>query len=189
MSCREIDKRYETSGYIIKRVPLFLPSSPINFPTFFDESSLQEVKDILQKSELSKEIKNAIWQQYHELFVYHCSDSIERNVLAPQVKVSYNLFNLPDIYYPVFKPLIEENKLNTLNEQDLYTYLGSRLQFFGINFYEYKKFTKQVTNLCDTFDLNEEDILGNPSNIGYNSVLGLRIIDYGLDVNYNINSL
>ena len=119
MSCREINKRYEIDGYIIKRVPLFLPSSPINFPTFFDESSLQEVKDILQKSELSKEIKNAIWQQYHELFVYHCSDPIERNVLAPQVKVLYSLFNLPDIYYPTFKPLIEENELIFMNIRNL----------------------------------------------------------------------
>lgn len=189
MSCREINKRYETDGYIIKQVPLFLPSSLIQFPTFFDESSLKEVKEILQQSDFSKEIKNAIWQQYYELFVYQYSDPIERNLLAPQVKVRYSLFNLPDIYYPTFKPLIEENKLNTLSEQDLYIHLGSRLQLFNIHFNEYKKFTKQVVDLCDTFDLNEEDILGNPSNIGYNSVLGLRIIDYGLDMTYNINSL
>lgn len=188
MACRTIDDRWKNEGYIIKSVPLTLEDI-VHFPTFYDQSSLEEVKTILQKSTFSKEIKNAIWQQYYELFVYNYSGPIEKNILAPQVKVIYSLFNLPDIYYPHFHPLIDETKVVELSEQDLLIYLGSRLQLFGIRFDEYKKFTKQVADLCDAFDLNEEDILSNPSNIGYNSVLGLRIIDYGLNGGYNIEKL
>ena len=191
MGCRGIDERWKEEGYIIKYIPPALNPgiNKIEFPSF-DNFSLQEIRDKLQYVPFfSKEIKSAIWQQYYELFVYHYSDVNERMILAPQVKVVSSIFNLPDIYYPFFTPLIDEDRVRQLNEQDLFTYLGSRLQWFGIGFNVYKHFTKKVSNLCTSFNLNEEDILSNPSNIGYHPVLGLRIIDYGLSEDFDIENL
>ena len=54
------------------------------------------------------------------------------------------------------------------------------LQWFGINYSQYKKFTNKVEDLCENFSLRADDILKNPSNVGYHPILGLRIIDYGL---------
>ena len=45
---------------------------------------------------------------------------------------------------------------------------------------EVLEFLREIHILCDYLELNEEDILNNPSNIGYNPTFGLRIIDYGL---------
>ena len=58
--------------------------------------------------------------------------------------------------------------------------MGQRLQWFGISFNQYKNFAEKVSYLCEDFNLREDDIFLNPSNIGYHPVLGLRIIDYGL---------
>ena len=44
----------------------------------------------------------------------------------------------------------------------------------------HKDFDDKIVDLCDYYNLREDDLLLNPSNIGYHNLFGLRIIDYGL---------
>ena len=57
-----------------------------------------------------------------------------------------------------------------------------RLQRFNITEETVIDFLREIPIVCDYLNLNEEDIINNPSNIGYNSTFGLRIIDYGLNI-------
>lgn len=40
---------------------------------------------------------------------------------------------------------------------------------------------ERISEVCSDFNLNLDDILGNLSNCGYNTQLGFRVIDFGLD--------
>lgn len=179
MACREINTRYADLGYVIKQIKWDDAFIGIEFPNCEDASS-QKLQEIFSNSKINKILQQAIIQQYNEIFIYNEADMYQREILAPQVKVRYSLCNLPDIFYPRFKPIVEEDKVWSLNEEDLKIYLGMQLNNFHISLKEYKDFINKVKDLCADFDLREDDILMNPSNIGYNSVLGLRIIDYGL---------
>ena len=179
MACREIDYKNDHLGFIIKDIKwddAFLHAS---FPNYEDVTT-EKLNHIFNEFNIGKISQQAILQQYHEILIYNESNIYQKNILAPQVKVQYSLANLPRITYPKFTPIMEEEKVWSLNEQDLNIYFGMRLRWFGINFKEYQDFIKQVHDLCEDFDLREDDILTNPSNLGYHSVLGLRIIDYGL---------
>lgn len=181
MACRRINKRYTNEGYIIKEIDLsdFLRQTDkvLDFPK---NGNPEDIYKIFRELNMNSITQQAIMQQYNELYIYNEATPEERELLAPQVKVDYSLLNLPDIYYPKFYPLMEEKEVWSLNERDLSVKLGSLLQCHRINFDDYKKFVDGVVNLCEEFDLREDDILLNPSNIGYHPVLGLRIIDYGL---------
>ena len=183
MACREIDKRWEPNGYIIKKIKWEDALLKASFPDNISASILQ---NIFEETKLNKITQQAIIQQYNEIYIYNEADIEERNILAPQVKITYDIVGLPEIVYPKFTPLIKAEEVWKLNEEDLKIYLGTRLQRFCISFYEYKKFINKVVDLCENFNLREDDILLNPSNIGYNSVLGLRIIDYGLTEDNNL---
>lgn len=187
MACRRINERYSNEGYIIKEIDLsdFLRQTDkvLDFPK---NGNPEDIYKIFKELNMNSITQQAIMQQYNELYIYNEATPEERELLAPQVKVDYSLLNLPDIYYPKFYPLMEEKEVWSLNERDLSVKLGSRLQLRGINFNDYKKFVDGVVDLCEEFNLREDDIFLNPSNIGYHPVLGLRIIDYGLT---NDNSL
>ena len=181
MSCRKINNRYDNEGYIIKEIDLESLCNPgKKSPYFPKEISSNILQQIFKDFDINNITQQAIIQQYNELYIYNEATEDERNILAPQVKVFYSLFNLPQIYYPKFIPLVEEKEVWTLNERDLGIKLGTRLHRLGISFFRYKDFAEKVSNLCEEFNLREDDILLNPSNIGYHPVLGLRIIDYGL---------
>lgn len=181
MSCRKINDRYAKEGYIIKEINLDgFPWWTNEIPKFPEDGNPATIHKIFKECNVNSITQQAIIQQYNELYIYNEASPIERAILAPQVKVVYSLLNLPDIYYPKFYPLMKEKEVWSLNERDLNVKLGSRLQCFGIPFEDYKKFANNVANLCEEFDLREDDILLNPSNIGYHPILGLRIIDYGL---------
>ena len=180
MACRKINYRYDQEGYIIKYIDwddAFF--SGVKFP-LPEESSSQILQNIFKEINLNKISQQAIIQQYNEIYIWNEANREQKELLAPQVKIRYSLCDLPEIYYPKFIPLVQESKVWSLNESDLKIFLGTRLQLFGINFCEYQKFIKNVINLCEDFNLREDDIILNPSNIGYHSVLGLRVIDYGL---------
>ena len=182
MSCRAINKKYISEGYIIKYVEwnnAFTKKANLTFPNP-EDVSLKILQDIFDEIELNKAFRQAIIQQYTEINIWNEANIKQREILAPQVKIAKSFYNLPEIFYPKFSPLIEENLVWQLNEQDLQVYLGTRLQWFNIPFNEYKQFIDNVKDLCDDFNLREDDILLNPSNIGYHPILGLRIIDYGL---------
>jgi len=184
MSCRIINERYAKEGYIIKEINLdSLPWQTGKMPNFPKDGNPDIIHKIFEECNVNSITQQAIMQQYNELYIYNEASPEERAILAPQVKVIYSLLNLPDIYYPKFYPLMDEKEVWSLSERDLSVKLGSRLQWFGINFDDYKKFVDGVVNLCEEFDLREDDIFLNPSNIGYHPVLGLRIIDYGLTNN------
>ena len=42
------------------------------------------------------------------------------------------------------------------------------------------EFYRNIPIICNYLNLEENDIIYNPSNIGYSPTFGLRIIDYGL---------
>ena len=181
MACRQINNRYASEGYIIKEINLDgLPWRTEVIPKFPKDGNPNDIYKIFEECNINSITQQAIIQQYNELYIYNEATSEEREILAPQVKVVYSLFNLPDIYYPKFYPLMDEKEVWSLNERDLSVKLGSRLQSFGVSFFDYKKFVDGVVDLCEEFNLREDDILLNPSNIGYHPVLGLRVIDYGL---------
>lgn len=181
MACRKINDRYANEGYIIKEINLDdFPWRTDKIPKFPKDGNYEIINRIFEECNVNSITQQAIIQQYNELYIYNEATPEERAILAPQVKVVYSLLNLPDIYYPKFHPLMEEKEVWTLNERDLSVRLGSQLQLFGISFFDYKKFIDGVVDLCEEFNLREDDILLNPSNIGYHPVLGLRIIDYGL---------
>lgn len=181
MACRKINDRYANEGYIIKEIDLsdfFRQTDKVlDFPK---NGNPEDIYKIFRELNINSITQQAIIQQYNELYIYNEATPEERELLAPQVKVVYSLLNLPDIYYPKFHPLMDEKEVWSLSERDLSVVLGSRLQWFGINFNAYKKFVDGVVDLCEEFNLREDDIFLNPSNIGYHPVLGLRIIDYGL---------
>lgn len=184
MACRQINTRYIHEGYIIKEVNLEeLCKSEKTIPQFPKNRNLEVLYELFEKLNISKTTKQAIIQQYNELYIFEEAVLEEREILAPQVKVVHSLFNIPDIYYPKFSPLLNENEVWSLDENDLRIKMGQRLQWFGISFNQYKNFAEKVSYLCEDFNLREDDILLNPSNIGYHPVLGLRIIDYGLTEN------
>ena len=181
MSCRKINDRYAKEGYIIKEINLDdFPWRTDKMPNFPKDGNPDIIYKIFEECNVNSITQQAIMQQYNELYIYNEASSEEREILAPQVKVVYSLLNLPDIYYPKFQPLMDEKEVWCLNERDLSVKLGTKLQWFGINFDSYKKFANKVSELCEEFNLREDDILLNPSNIGYHPILGLRIIDYGL---------
>lgn len=119
--------------------------------------------------------------------MYNDAAEVFREILAPQCSVLYsNPHNLPAIIYPKFTPLMEEEKVWQTKIEDLPILLGITLERFGISFDDYKKFIDTAVDLCEEYNLREDDILLNPSNIGYHPVLGLRIIDYGLTEDNNL---
>ena len=181
MSCRKINDKYAKEGYIIKEINLDdFPWQTDKMPNFPKDGNPDIIYKIFEECNVNSITQQAIMQQYNELYIYNEASSEEREILAPQVKVVYSLLDLPDIYYPKFQPLMDEKEVWCLNERDLSVKLGTKLQWFGINFDNYKKFVNKVSELCEEFNLREDDILLNPSNIGYHPILGLRIIDYGL---------
>ena len=184
MSCRKINDRYAKEGYIIKEINLDdFPWRTNKMPNFPKDGNPNIIHKIFEECNVNSITQQAIMQQYNELYIYNMASPRERAILAPQVKVVYSLLDLPDIYYPKFYPLMDEKEVWSLDERDLSVKLGTLLQNFGISFFDYKKFVDGVVNLCEEFDLREDDILLNPSNIGYHPILGLRIIDYGLTNN------
>ena len=181
MACRQINTRYADEGYIIKEVNLEeLCKSEKTIPRFPSDGNPEVLQKLFEELNVSRITQQAIIQQYTELYVFGEATSEEREILAPQVKVVHSLFNIPDIYYPKFYPLLNEDEVWSLSEKDLGIRMGQRLQWFGISFNQYKSFAEKVSYLCEDFNLREDDIFLNPSNIGYHPVLGLRIIDYGL---------
>lgn len=177
MGCRVIDEFRE---YISKYIPYFGIYDNVKFPSP-DLITSENLTEELDKIEGQGIVKQAIIQQYNEILLYHNVSIEQRNLLAPQCAIAYEAYhNLPTIFYPKFTPLIKEDIVWKTSTEDLPILLGTELSRFGISFSDYKNFINKVVNLCEEFDLREDDILLNPSNVGYHSLFGLRIIDYGL---------
>ena len=88
--------------------------------------------------------------------------------------------NLPIIIYPNFHPLMRDEEVWAYKDYELHMIAGFRARKFGIKKNDLLDFFSKIKKLCEDYDLNEDDLISNPSNIGYNSHYGLRVIDYGL---------
>lgn len=131
--------------------------------------------------------KEAIIQQYNEIFIYEILDLQTRQLVAPQIEVNFDpLTNVPSITYVSCPALITQEEVYKYSENELYALLGSRAHQLEIPEQQLFTFLKETRDFCANYALNVDDILNNPSNIGFNQYLGLRIIDFGLMENFNI---
>ena len=167
MACREIVTCDNSSEYVIKHInsteiPLYY-SFPYPQEVIADTSLLV---DALKKLNLKSYVEQAIVQQYNEIILYDAATFEERLLLAPQISIKLSPINkLPTIIYPRFTPLMEEKEVWSKSERDCMIALGARFN---------------ELHIPDEYGLRADDILLNPSNIGWHPILGLRIIDYGL---------
>lgn len=176
MGSRTILPYGESGEYIQKIIPhnatvnIELPS----FDEYLDTCSLN-LQGISQP-----ELRTAIEQQYNEWFTWYTATEDTRRLLAPIVGTDWSEDYFPILYFPYFTPLLDEGKVYSLNNTENLIIMGMRLQRFGISEEEVTDFLREIPIVCNYLNLNEEDIINNPSNIGYNPTFGLRIIDYGL---------
>ncbi len=168
---------YGTSGEYIQKVIPHSSTVNIELPSFdeyLDTCSLN-LQGISQP-----ELRTAIEQQYNEWFTWYTATEDSRRLLAPIVGTDWSEDYFPILYFPHFTPLLDEGKVYSLNNTENLIIMGMRLQRFGVSEEEVTDFLREIPIVCNYLNLNEEDIINNPSNIGYNPTFGLRIIDYGL---------
>ena len=126
-------------------------------------------------------LRQAIIQQYNEILIYNAAPPEFKNMLAPQLRVEYfSKTNVPMILYPKMQPLITTTDDKLLEDPAFPIYLGWHLNERGLSIKQVEDFFGNLEDLCDYFDLVQDDIVNNYENIGYDECLGLRILDYGL---------
>lgn len=180
MACRAIYD--EGNNFIRKIIPFDGITDEFNWPaisTVIEDPNCLD--NIFEQCNCSKRIKQAIYQQYNEIILYEITNCDEKKVLAPQCDISYtSKNNLPIIIYPRFTPIFNDEEVWKFNDEELSCLMGLRCNKLGVSETELVSFIQSVQKLCNNYNLREDDILKNPSNIGYHPILGLRIIDYGL---------
>ena len=180
MSGRVIQNFGTSDTYIKKCILITEEIEHIKFPSFTafleDEEQLQTLI-----APLSSAMQSAISQQYTEAKNWFSTSDILHTYLAPIVSIEYNELNgLPELVFPRFEPLVPENIVETSSEYENNVLLGMKLQALDFSRIGVIKFLRGLPAICTFLGINEDDILHNPSNLGYNSDFGLRIIDYGL---------
>jgi hypothetical protein len=178
MGSRTILPYGESGEYIQKIIP---HSSNVNielpsFDEYLDTCSLN-LQGISQP-----ELRTAIEQQYNEWFTWYTATEDTRRLLAPIVGTDWSEDYFPILYFPRFTPLLDDGLVYSLNNTENLIIMGMRLQQLNISEEEVTDFLREIPIVCNYLNLNEEDIINNPSNIGYNPTFGLRIIDYGLSI-------
>lgn len=141
--------------------------------------NLAELSDY--KSELSRISYLSIYQSLKEVEIWNDCSWEQRSILAPIIDFYYDELNRPVIIYPYFEPLGSESEIYRFEEEDAIKELHQRLLLKGMEDEEIGEFIQKVLNLCEDFDLVEEDIITNLNNIGWSDIFGVRIIDFGLD--------
>lgn len=131
---------------------------------------------------LNLHLYDAICQQYDEITAWRKANTHERELLAPILKVEYDTYGCPILYYPTFTPLIEDNEIYNYNDSEMFLIAGLRLASHDVSEKELLTFMRELPRLCLSLNLVEEDIIYNFSNIGYNPEYGLRVIDYGISI-------
>ena len=178
MGSRIIRAFNKSSDYVYKQVPHFSCLDGIKFPLLDDY--LEKNKLDLRKVK-EKEAKIAIEQQYNEFYTWFTSPDEYRKFLAPVVDTSYDRkTGLPLLVFPKFSPLVNEVNVDAHNEMENFIICGMNANEMNIDKDLLINFFRDLPSVCDYLELNEEDIINHPSNIGYNATFGLRIIDYGL---------
>lgn len=180
MACRIIEQVGD--DFIRKIIPFDSNTDSIVWPSITSLIMNPSIlDDNFTKCNCNNRIKQAIYQQYNEILLYETIACEDKKILAPQCDIYYtNVNNLPIIIYPRFTPLFSDEEVWKYNDEEILCLLGLRCGKLGISEQNLSLFLKQVQDLCSDYNLREDDILKNPSNIGYHLVFGLRIIDYGL---------
>lgn len=177
MSCRNISEPVVSLSTRIKSIDY--EGEP--FPSF-DRIKYQHrrITDWLNSHQVQPDTRQAIIQQYNEIFIYEVLDMKARQLVAPQINITFDKYNLPIIEYINCPSLMTQDEVYNYNENELYTLLGFRAKEAEVTEKSLINFLRNVNDFCSEYELNTEDILNNPSNIGYNPWLGLRVIDFGL---------
>lgn len=169
----------ESGEYIQKLIPYDASLNGIELPSFDEYMDTHSLN--LQKIN-KPDIRTAIEQQYNEWFTWYNATEDTRRLLAPIVGTGWSDNYIPILYFPRFTPILDEGQVYSLNNTESLITTGMRLQRFNITEETVIDFLREIPIVCDYLNLNEEDIINNPSNIGYNPTFGLRIIDYGLNI-------
>ena len=171
MSSRQVRRFGNT---ILKVVPTFDCLENIEFPIWNDT---EEIYKILKDA--SQLCRSAVIQQYNEYIIYN-ELRPNNKILAPILNCFWDERNLPILQYPIFKPFAVDENFYQLSDEENLIQLGMMGAHFGYDLKYISNFIKEVREVCEEFNLREDDILQNLSNIGYNSNYGICIIDYGL---------
>lgn len=179
MACRIIEKTINPE-FIIKSIPYDECLLNVSWPEASIANNIN-LNKCFEECKCNNAFKQAIIQQYNEIYLYNEVDTYTKQILAPQCGVIYNdKGRLPKIIYPNFTPLCEEKTIWQYSEQNCLIFLGYLAAQHQITRYDLFNFIEQVKTFCTDWNIREEDILLNPSNIGIHPVFGLRILDYGL---------
>lgn len=174
MSSRKIEYY---SDYIIKRIPYTFSGT---WPPFEEVLNYPEkLEEIMDKFNCNKMLRGAIYQQYNELLIYNMVTDKEKQLLAPQLLIIYDHYgSIPDIKYPRFESFATDTEVWNYDDDKSLILLGYKAREYGVK--NVMEFYNSVRSMCYKYGLNADDILKNPSNIGYNEKYGMRVIDYGL---------
>ena len=129
-------------------------------------------------SKFEAPLYNLIYQQYWEYFNWYNADEHMRQFLAPIVHTFKE--RTPVLCFPKFLPLVDEKEVYEYNEVENLIASGITMGKTNLETKECIEFYRYIPSICNYLNLEEGDIIYNPSNIGYNPTFGLRIIDYGL---------
>lgn len=170
MSLREV-KFYKASNEFIQKSVSLKGKIPLI-------KNLDELK--AHKKDFTKSEYMALYQQFAEIKIYDEATWEERKLLAPLLDYFYDKNNSPVLIYPCFEPLVPENEEFRFDEEEVIIELQKRLARKGMSDEEIGLFVEGITEICDIFDLNDDDCLLNLNNIGWSDIFGPRIIDWGL---------
>lgn len=171
---------FGSSGeYIEKRIPDDDDVKQWNFPTL-DEYYVDSDSVYKHAGKNNSIIWNAIEQQYNEWSAWVNSPETIKCFLAPIVHTYTDKNGLPVLCFPYFIPILDETQIFKYNDTEALLIAGKHLEQLHISNDDILKFYRELPTVIDFLNLVTADILNNPSNIGYNPIFGLRIIDYGL---------
>ena len=183
MATRQIE--YHEFGLATKYVPWhddYLKINVFPHPTSVNTDGGAE---LLRKiSVLPPSYQQAILQQYNEILLWKQVDLVDQKIIAPIVDIKTNEPHCPPtIVFPIFTPLMKREEVWKYNERELNMLGGMFAEKHYISDSDLMGCYDDAIEFCETYDLLSDDILCNPSNIGYHASLGLRLIDYGLSKN------
>lgn len=174
MACRTIE---EVGDGLVRKIVTI--EREIEYPSLNDFLNDPIVLDECKRQyKLNNHEYNMLLQQYNEYYIWNSASSAQKQFLAPIVGMEE--VSPPILYYPKFTPLADNDEVWHLNDDESLVLLGARTALYNIPFSDVKNLLEMAHDLEDEFDLVKEDIIYNPSNIGYSDDYGLRIIDYGL---------
>ena len=176
---------FGSDNFIEKHIPEDEYLNQWNFPSL-DEFYNKGINSIYNHKGKNNSIAwSAVEQQYTEWSNWFNSPEYIRSYLAPIVATYLDKRGLPVLCYPTFTPLLNEELVYKYNDTEALLFAGKQLQILNVSDENILNFFRNILKVINYLDLVEEDILNNPSNIGYNSTFGLRIIDYGMCASVN----